>query len=538
MTKKTLLLAIALAALLATYLVSAQTTMPQTVTVLEVPTDQAALYMSSGKIDLYLNPWALPVNVLTQLQQNPNVTMVSPGMISGYDLLFNPYPSNTTFNPFAYWQFRFLMNYLVDRDGIVTQVFKGFATPMVTWPGPFALYSYTLIVPYIASFNIHYDPTYVNASIWALFQQINQTDPVWHGRIFWINGKWYYLPPNSTTPQPVTIIFFIRNDDPYRYQMGLMFQEALQSLGFTVKPIYGTLTDALSTVYGSNPASMEWQIYTEAWSITPMPWDTGAGASFCASWTGDMPGWGETGFWQYTNYTIDTITQWVSSGNFTSLAQFEQYSNITLSDCFQQAVRVWQVARAASYPVVNDLEDYMPSVLGLETPYGVKFAYVPGKNTLTVGMFHVKQFPWNPFAWAISMDAYSADDILGWLFDPFMAYDPFSGEPIPYRGSWSVQLSPNGSAIFPVPPNAVIWNATLGKWVPVGPGQMAKAVIHYYYNGTWLGTSWQDGQPITMADVMMYWYYMFDLAQGAPDSAPMRSTSATCRAPTSPASAP
>lgn len=517
--RKTIILAAVLAAIvvLSAYLSTAQATpMPQTVTITEVPKDQVALYFQSGKIDIYLNPWALPVNVLAQLQQNPNVTIVSPGMISAYDLIFNPYPSNTTFNPFAYRQFRFLMNYLVHRSAIVQQVFHGLATPMVAWPGPFALYSYQLVVPFISQFNIHYDPTYVNASIWALFKQINQTDPVWHGRILWRNG-WYYIPPNSTTPQPVTIKFFIRNDDPYRYQMGLMFSEALQSLGFQIKPIYGTLTDALSTVYGSNPADMEWQIYTEAWSITPEPWDTGAGASFCASWTGNMPGWGTTGYWQYMNATIDKITTWVSTGNFTSLAQFEQLSKIALDDCFAEAVRVWQVARSAGYPIVNNLQNYMPAVLGLETPYGVKFAYVPGKSTLTVGMLHVKQFPWNPIGWIVSIDAYTADDVLGWLFDPFMAYNPFSGEPMPYRGAWSVELSPNGSAIFPVPPNAVIWNATLGKWVTVGPGQYAKAVIRYYYNGTWLGTDWQDGQPITMADILMYWYWTFDLAEGAPD---------------------
>jgi peptide/nickel transport system substrate-binding protein len=521
MTSRKVVILAALAAavlVLSAYLSTAQATpMPQTVTVTEIPNDQVPLYFQSGRIDLHLNPWALPVNIVAQLQQNPNLTLVSPGMISAYDLLFNPYPSNKTFNPFAYRQFRFLMNYLVDRSGIVQQVFHGLATPMVAWPGPFALKSYILIVPFLSSYNIHYDPTYVNASIWALFRQINQTDPVWHGRILWMNGKWYYIPPNSTSPQPVTIIFFIRNDDPYRYQMGLMFSEALQSLGFTIKPIYGTLTDALNTVYGSNPADMGWQIYTEAWSITPQPWDTGAGASFCASWTGNMPGWGEPGFWQYMNATIDNITQMVSSGNFTSLEQFEQMSETALSDCFAEAVRVWQVARSAAYPIVNNLKDFMPSVLGLETPYGVKFAYVPGKSTLTVGMFHVKQFPWNPIGWIISIDSYTADDVLGWLFDPFMAYDPFSGEPIPYRGAWSVQLSPNGSAIYPVPPNAVVWNATLGKWVTVGPGLMAKAVIRYYYNGTWLGTNWQDGQPITMADVLMYWYWTFDLAQGAPD---------------------
>jgi Predicted solute binding protein len=141
-SRKVVILAALTAAVLvlSAYLSTAQATpMPQTVTVTEVPNDQVPLYFQSGRIDLHLNPWALPVNIVAQLQQNPNLTLVSPGMISAYDLLFNPYPSNKTFNPFAYRQFRFLMNYLVDRSGIVQQVFHGLATPMVAWPGPFAL---------------------------------------------------------------------------------------------------------------------------------------------------------------------------------------------------------------------------------------------------------------------------------------------------------------------------------------------------------------------------------------------------------------
>ncbi|WP_069808343.1 ABC transporter substrate-binding protein [Vulcanisaeta thermophila] len=499
--------------------------MPQVINVYEVPRDQIPQYFSTGKIDVFLNPWAIPPNILTQLQQNPNITFVSPGLISGYDLLFNPYPSNTTFNPFAYWQVRFLMNYLVDRERIVTEVFLGNAMPMQAWPGLFALYSQLLIQNYVAGFNIHYDPTFANQSLYNFFVQLNKTDPVWHGRILYINHKWYYIPPNSTTPQPVTIIFFIRQDDVYRYQMGQIFSAELQNLGFTVKPIYGDLRQAYAIVYGSNPADMQWQIYTEAWSITPTPWDTGAGASFCASWTGDMPGWGEPGFWQYTNDTIDKLTLWVASGNFTSLDQFKEYSTIALEDCFQQAVRVWIVARAAPYPIIKGYSNYLSSVLGLETPWGVKFSYVQSHpNVLNVGMLHVSQRAWVPIGWFSPPDAYTIDLVQGWLTDPFGYYSPFSGEPMPYRGSWKVVINLQNSAPqFPVPPNAVVWNATLGKWVPVGPGKMARAVVYLYFNGTWLGTKWQDGSPITMADVVFYYYLLFDLAQLGPDLGPYAS---------------
>ncbi len=114
------------------------------------------------------------------------------------------------------------------------------------------------------------------------------------------------------------------------------------------------------------------------------------------------------------------------------------------------------------------------------------------------------------------------DVIQEFTSDPFAYYNPFTGEPMPLRGgAWNAIISPNGSAIFPVPPNAVIWNATAEKWQDVGPGQYAKSIVYLYFNGTWLGQYWQDGQPISMADIIFYYYTWFDLAAttttGAPD---------------------
>lgn len=526
--------ALAIVLVMAGLAINAQQTMPSTVNLYEVTPTEAVQYFTSSRIDIYLNPFALPPNVLSQLSTTPGIQMVSPAITSAYDLLFNPYPSNTTFNPFAYWQFRFLMNYLVDRHAIITQVFSGYATPMYDWPGPFAIDSQLLIQPEIVQANIHYDPTYVNQSIFALFQAINTTPNFdgmynpWVGRILYINHQWYYIPPNSTAPKPVTIIFFIRKDDPFRNNIGQMFASELESLGFTVSPIYGDLSEALTIIYGSNPAQMEWQIYTEAWTIYPEPWDTYAGASFCASWYGNMPGWGVTGYWQYTNSTIDTITNWAAEGNFTSLQQFESYSKTALYDCFQQAVRVWLVAATFPYPVQN-LTNWMPSIFGLEWPLGIKFAYsTTHPNTLNVGMFHVSEFPWNNFQWFIEIDTYSDDVIQEFTSDPFAFYNPFTGEPMPIRGAWNAIISPNGSAIFPVPSDAVIWNATTEKWQDIGPGHYAKSIVYLYFNGTWLGQYWQDGQPISMADVIFFYYTWFDLAAttttGAPDLGPNEAT--------------
>jgi Predicted solute binding protein len=126
--------------------------MAQTVQVMEVQPSLVPQYLQTDQIDLFLNPFAIPSNIFQTLTTIPGVSLVSPTVTGADDLLFNPYPSNTTFNPFAYWQFRFLMNYLVDRSYAVNQVFHGFATPMLAWPYVFGIYSYLLILPEIVKY--------------------------------------------------------------------------------------------------------------------------------------------------------------------------------------------------------------------------------------------------------------------------------------------------------------------------------------------------------------------------------------------------
>ncbi|MGC8570711.1 MAG: ABC transporter substrate-binding protein, partial [Caldivirga sp.] len=495
--------------------------MAQTIELIQVSPTLVPQYFETGQIDVFLNPYFLSATIWSQLRSIPGIVMLSPTYASGDALEFNPYPSNTTFNPLAYWQFRFLLNYLIPRSYYVSQIFSGMAAPALAWPFIWGINSYLLIFPEIVKYNIHYDPTYFNQSVFTLFQDINKTDPVWHGRILYISGKWYYIPPNSTTPKPVTIIFFIRNDDPFRYSIGQDMMAKLVSMGFTVQPIYGSLSTAYATVYGSNPADMQWSIYTAGWIIGPSPWDTSAGAGWCASWASATPGWGTSGYWIWSNATIDNLTWQISVGNFTSLAQFENLSRIALFDCFQQSLIDWIAAIKYPYPASSSVVNYMPSLTGLEWSLGLDYAYSTAHpDILKIGMLHVSQTSgYNAFQWLYSTDIYT-DDMLNFIFDPFYVSNPFTGEPQAARGGWSVEISPNGSAIFPVPANAVIWNATLGKWVTVGPGHYSKDVIRYYFNGTWLGQKWQDGQPISMADILFGYYVLFDLAQSGKDLGP------------------
>ena len=65
--------------------------------------------------------------------------------------------------------------------------------------------------------------------------------------------------------EDIVIRIFIRSDDPIRKSMGEILGTDLEEIGFLVQRDYGDLNKAFVTVYGSDPANLEWSVYTEGW---------------------------------------------------------------------------------------------------------------------------------------------------------------------------------------------------------------------------------------------------------------------------------
>ena len=75
-----------------------------------------------------------------------------------------------------------------------------------------------------------------------------------------------------------------------------------------VNPVYQEFGPAIASVYGTDPATFDWNLYTEGWGRgSAERYDSAGVNQFCAPWLGNMPGWKEVGFWQYENATLDQI---------------------------------------------------------------------------------------------------------------------------------------------------------------------------------------------------------------------------------------
>jgi peptide/nickel transport system substrate-binding protein len=396
-------------------------------------------------------------------------------------------------NPFALKDVRYAMNYIIDRDFIVRNIYRGYGAPMVTFLSNYDP-TYMLISDLVATFGITYNPGYARSLIEKALTAAGAT---------LVSGKWYYA------GKPIQIIFIIRTEDERR-DIGDLVATELENLGFVVNKQYLTFAQALEIVYDTDPKELQWHIYTEGWGKGALEkYDSATPAQMCAPWYGYMPGWQTEGWWWYRNDTLDELTQKLYFGTFTSFEDYKQtYRNVTAM-CMQESVRIWVATRMDIHVVRADAQGITEDLsVGLRSPFNLKALYIPGKPDITIGHLWVytSRTIWNIYGGFT--DVYSVD-IERATYDPLTWRDPFNGEPIPIRVKYSVTTAgPNGT--LSVPSDAIIWDASQGKWVNVASGTTAKSVVKYDMS-MFIGAKWHDGINITWGDILAAWALWFDL---------------------------
>ncbi len=468
----------------------------------QLPADVKLLTPPSGIVDFLLNP--APVYTKTyngtytaeQIAKMENVpvgAIVYVNHTNGKTYVeFGAYPGKGI-NPFAFRKVRFAVNYLIDRKYIIQNIYRNYAAPMYTF---LSIYdpTYTIIADIVAEYQFTYNPT-------LAAKMISQALTAAGAKL--VNGKWYY------DGKPIVIKFVIRTEDE-RKEIGDMLANALVAVGFTVDRMYMTFGQAIRTVYFTNPADLKWQIYTEGWGKGGMDkWDSVTICQFGAPWFGWLPGLQNPAWWNYHNKTIDELTKKIFNGQFTSKQEYIWlYRNATIL-IIHDSVRVWVATRLELQPYasyVTGITDDLGS--GLRSPFNLRTMDTPN-GVVRIGHLHV----WTPSSiwndWGGFQDVYSVD-IMRATTDPSDWRNPFNGEPIPFRVSWTVQTAgPKGS--ITVPSDAVIWDANKEKWVPVGSGVTAKSKVTFDFSKL-LGSKWHDGTTITWADIVGYLALLFDIA--------------------------
>ena len=403
-----------------------------------------------------------------------------------YSLLINPAESDK-FNPFSEKDARFALNYLVDRKLIVNELMSGYGSQIISYYGPTDP-EYLTIIKELESFNFKYNPTLANKVISESMIERGAEK---------IDGKWI---KNS---EDIEISIFIRSDDPVRKSIGEILAKELDDMGFKIKKDYGDLNKAFVVVYGSNPADMDWNLYTEGWGRSAfVKYDSIGLSQMYSPWFSNMPGFNDPTYWNYENKRLDELTQKIYKGDFESSEKRSELIQEAVVEGINESVRIFLASKVDQYVVnknvegvINDLGAGIPSRF---TPINAK----TNDEELSIGVKQIYQGAWNPIMGLT--DTYSRQ-IWGIISDPITFKHPFTGETFPVRAQWEVETLGLNKKIN-VPTEAKMWNPTVQKWENVSTETFATSKVTFDFKFS----NWHNGEVMDMNDILHSLYFTIE----------------------------
>lgn len=438
----------------------------------------------NGNLDIYY--FRIPSDRIESAESKEDLKVFeSTG--GSYSILVNPAEADK-FNPFSIDEIRFALNYLVDRKLIVNELMGGHGVPMISNYGPFDP-EYLTILDTIQEYNFRYNPSFAEKVISTELTKAGakKVDNTWM-----INQK------------PIEITIFIRSDDPVRKSIGEILSAELARVGFKINKEFGDLNKAFVIVYGSDPAELKWNLYTEGWGGRSafVRYDSVGLGQMYAPWFSNMPGFNDPTYWNYKNSRLDDITQKIHSGNFTSQYQRSLLIQNATKDGIDEAVRIFLASKIDQY-VTNE------SVSGVVNDFGAgvpsRFTLINAKtdsDTLKVGVKQIYQGSWNPVG-GLS-DTYSKY-VWDTLFDPALFKHPYNGKTIPIRADWKVE-SEGPEHKMKIPQDAVIWDPESQQWKNVDQDERSTSKVTFDF----IFGDWHNGETMDMNDIIYSAYFTME----------------------------
>src|SRR3990172_1330697 len=388
-------------------------------------------------------------------------------------------------NPFAIRAVREGMQFLIDRDFVVRDIYGGRAVAYKTTSHPRSPDYGRNIATFLQledkyAFNPEKGKTQIFTALQAAGWTIG-TDGFWHdpsGDLF----VWKLL----------------RRTQDQRLHLGGYYEQIAKGLNFNVLVI-GVLNAAIP--YGSARDQNIWHTYTAGWISTSLTaWDDGQLHFFSACGIGQPFCGADTGFYEPPAELLD-IAETLAFGLYKSLDERATLIARGTELAMAEALQVFVDARQSIWVNNNRMDGLINDLFGGNTnPWSLKAATVPAVGGVRQAkMMNLVMFVdgWNPFVSP------------GWLYDgvqrdlmtdPAMAPHPHTGRYVNYRTNATVDTSgPDGNAT--VPSNAAKFDAATNTWVNVAAGTTAVSKVTYDF----MFGSWHHGQAISMDDVMNAW---------------------------------
>lgn len=437
----------------------------------------------NGNLDLYY--YRMPSERLedTKSRQGLQIFQSTGG---SYSILVNPAQAEK-FNPFSFIQVRLALNYLIDRSLIVNELMGGYGVSMISNYGPFDP-DYFYILDELESFHFQYNPELADKMISSTLEEAGAKK---------INGKWTYQ------DEEIQIRIFIRSDDPVRKSIGEILSSELEKIGFAVVKDFGDLNKAFVVVYGSNPSDLKWHIYTEGWGGRSafVKYDPVGLAQMYSPWFSSMPGFNDPTYWNYKNDYLDSITQKIYTGNFSSAEERAELIKKATVEGIKESVRIF---------IASKIDQYVasPKISGIINDFG---AGVPSRFTpinahsdsdaLKIGVKQIYQGAWNP---VMGLTDFYSKNIWDAIYDPGTFKHPYTGESFPIRTTWNVETGgPDG--FVTLPDGVINWDPALQEWKAVSDNKATSKITYKL-----LFANWHNGQRMDMNDILYSVYFAME----------------------------
>ena len=480
--------------------------------------------MIAGEADLYAYS-VDDIDVYQKIIESPDLYTVS--AYGAYtELTFNPYPAdpevmpkefkNGMLNPFAIPRIREAMNWLIDRDYIVKELYKGLAIPRYLPITP-TFPDYAKLLVKARELEAKYAPNFEKA------REVITEEMLKLGAEL-VDGKWYYK------GEPVTIIFLIRVED-VRKEIGDYVAGLLEQLGFTVDRRYGVSRDLAKCWIFTDPAEGCFHIYTGGWITTSISRDQGGNFDFFYTKRGlGVP------LWQayYVEPEADEVFKKLAYNDYATVEERQELMEEALDYAMKNSVRVWLANESPIFPMRKGLAMSVDLAGGAYGSwlwsYTLHWTDEEGNpvegGTVRIAIGEMFNEPWNAVAGS------------NWIYDmmpirgtgmPAVLPDPFTGLYRPQRVEKAEVYVKEGLPVgktldwvdlqfvdeIQVPADAwVDWDAANQKWITVGEkypeGLTAKVKVVVHYDPQLLKDKWHDGSTFSVADLLMPFVLFFD----------------------------
>jgi peptide/nickel transport system substrate-binding protein len=419
--------------------------------------------------------WLNPAN--TELaEQSDKVNLIDAfGLYNLFQV--NPLETTESFNPFSIKEVREALNWLIDREYIVNQMWYGRGVPKTTMfkaIGP----DFARVAGDMKQLESEYEYDFEKAKT-QIFSALEDAGAVVQ------DGKWYY---NGTL---VTAKLLIRIEDERR-PTGDYLASQLEELGITVERNYKPSRDAYA-LWNDFVSSKrgEWHIYTAGFISLAMQ-----------AYEDDLVwfSYSEDNIPLYSEYEPSPLLRVamddLNNGDYLSMAERNELVKTTTDLSLEDGAHVHYMDQVVSFPYSTDLGPYVYDLYG-------------GDQSL----WSLRTFRYNETGGIIKLGAIAMliegfNPVCGfsWLYDVYTQYliedpgvwpHPHTGRYIPLRTAFDVETAgPIGN--LSVPSGAWQYNLTAQAFQEVGSNVVATSKITYNLT---LG-KWHHGEDITKEDIL------------------------------------